>query len=295
MIYCEYTMAKITIESQNIDDIRNQLEKLVQNGQRVESDANKRHIQQRIEPLDEIEQVIQEYVEKNPGTSKEGVVKNVNYARVTIYRAINRLVDYGVITVELDKKSNRKHRLYVNDASLIVSVTHDIKKFNKSYINLIKTAARVYKNMVTRSDPKYVGILGNALLYSQTVSDNLITILKHFITSYSLYAVFEWPKTIKDTEGLNRLYLTAFQSFNEIFSELANYVPFHLRERSEKIQYLNRNLMSLYGEFEMYESIITNFHRYDLDMEFDIVMSNLFTGSKMPREWREIRTAMEEQ
>lgn len=53
--------------------------------------------------------------------------------------------------------------------------------------------------------------------------------------------------------------------------------------------------MSLYGEFEMYESIITNFHRYDLDMEFDIVMSNLFTGSKMPREWREIRTAMEEQ
>lgn len=139
MIYCEYTMAKITIESQNIDDIRNQLEKLVQNGQKVESDANKRHIQQRIEPLDEIEQVIQEYVEKNPGTSKEGVVKNVNYARVTIYRAINRLVDYGVITVELDKKSNRKHRLYVNDASLIVSVTHDIKKFNKSYINLIKT------------------------------------------------------------------------------------------------------------------------------------------------------------
>ena len=70
MIYCEYTMAKITIESQNIDDIRNQLEKLVQNGQKVESDANKRHIQQRIEPLDEIEQVIQEYVEKNPGHRK---------------------------------------------------------------------------------------------------------------------------------------------------------------------------------------------------------------------------------
>jgi hypothetical protein len=58
---------------------------------------------------------------------------------------------------------------------------------------------------------------------------------------------------------------------------------------------LNRDLMTLYGEFEMYESITNEFQMYDLDMEFDTVMSNLFTASKMPREWREIRTAMEEQ
>jgi DNA-binding Lrp family transcriptional regulator len=285
-------MAKITIESQKIDDIRIQLEKLVQDGQRVESDADKRHIQQRIEPLDKIELDIQEYVKNNPGTPIQGVVDNVNYARVTVYRAIKRLVKYGIINVELDK---RKHRLYVSNDSLIVSVNHDIKKFKKSYFNLIKTSARVYKGMVARSDPKYVSIMGNYLLYSQTISNNLITILKHFITSYSLYAVFEWPKTIKDAEGLNRLYLTVFQSFNEIFSELSNYIPFHLREKNEKIQYLNRDLMTLYGEFETYENIAIEFHRYDLDMEFDLVISDLFRASKMPREWSEIRTAMEEQ
>jgi len=285
-------MAKITIESQKIDDIRIQLEKLVQDGQRVESDADKRHIQQRIEPLDKIELDIQEYVKNNPGTPIQGVVDNVNYARVTVYRAIKRLVKYGIINVELDK---RKHRLYVSNDSLIVSVNHDIKKFKKSYFNLIKTSARVYKGMVARSDPKYVSIMGNYLLYSQTISNNLITILKHFITSYSLYAVFEWPKTIKDAEGLNRLYLTVFQSFNEIFSELSNYIPFHLREKNEKIQYLNRDLMTLYGEFETYENIAIEFHRYDLDMEFDLVISDLFRTSKMPREWSEIRTAMEEQ
>jgi DNA-binding Lrp family transcriptional regulator len=285
-------MAKITIESQKIDDIRIQLEKLVQDGQRVESDADKRHIQQRIEPLDKIELDIQEYVKNNPGTPIQGVVDNVNYARVTVYRAIKRLVKYGIINVELDK---RKHRLYVSNDSLIVSVNHDIKKFKKSYFNLIKTSARVYKGMVARSDPKYVSIMGNYLLCSQTISNNLITILKHFITSYSLYAVFEWPKTIKDAEGLNRLYLTVFQSFNEIFSELSNYIPFHLREKNEKIQYLNRDLMTLYGEFETYENIAIEFHRYDLDMEFDLVISDLFRASKMPREWSEIRTAMEEQ
>ena len=288
-------MTKIAIESKKIDDIKNQLEKLVQDSQKVESDAHKRHIHEKMEPLDKKESDIIEYVKNNQGTSKQGVDDNVDYARVTIFKAIERLVNYEIIIEELDKKNKKIHRLYVSDNSLFTSVMDDIKKFNKSYINLIKTAARVYKNMLVKNDPKYVGILGNHLLYSQTTSDNLITIFKHLITSYSLYAVFEWPKTIKDSEGLNRLYLTAFQSFNEIFSELANYVPFHLRERNEKIQYPNRNLMSLYGEFEMYERIITEFHRYDLDMESDIVMSNLFTASKMPREWREIRTAMEEQ
>ncbi len=268
---------------------------LLQTPVKIETGSYKHRIEHKLEPLDDKEKDIMEFIKNNPGISIQFVVDSVNYARVTVFKTINRLISYGMIHVELDKKKKRIHRLYVIDDSLIVSVMDDIKKFNKSYINLIKTAAKVYKNMVARDDPKYVGILGNYLLYSQTISDNLITILKHLITSYSLYAVFEWPKRIRDTEGLNRLYVTVFQSFNEIFSELAKYVPFHLKKRNEKLEYLNRNLMSLYGEFETYERIITEFHRYDLDIEFDTVMSNLFTASKMPREWREIRTAMEKQ
>lgn len=288
-------MERITVEIDKIQSIRNQLDMLLQTPVKIETGSYKHHIKQKLEPLDDKEKEIIEFIKNNPGTSMQFVVDSVKPARVTVFKTIKRLISYGMIHVELDKKKKRTHRLYVNDDSLIVSVMDDIKKFNKSYINLIKTASRVYKNREARNDPKYTGILGNTLLYSQTISDNLITILKHLITSYSLYAVFEWPKRIRDTEGLNRLYVTVFQSFNDIFSELAKYIPFHLKERNEKMQYLNRNLMSLYGEFEMYERIITEFHRYDLDMEFDTVMSNLFTASKMPREWREIRTAMEEQ
>jgi hypothetical protein len=236
------------------------------------------------EVSDKRELDIIEFVKKNPGKSKQNAIDSVPGARVTVWRHIKNLVNYGIITQELD---NRKHRLYFNDESVFMSVLDDIKSFKKSYINLVKVAAKVYKNMVARGD--------NYKLYSEMISNNIATILKHLVTSYSLYAVFEWPKIIKDTEGLNRLYLTVFQSFNEIFSELANYVPFHLRERNEKMEFLKRDLMSLYGEFEIYEQMITEFHRYGLDMEFDSAMSNLFKAFKMPRDWGDIRAGMEEQ
>jgi predicted transcriptional regulator len=283
IIYCEYTMTTIAIESQKIDDIKSQLEELVRNGRKVEFDDDKRHVRERMEPLDKIENDIIKYVKNSSGTSKQGVVDNVDYARMTIYRAIERLENYGIIVVELDKKNKRKHRLSISDKSLISSVMNDIESFKKAYFNLIRIASKCYKKM------------DNKELYSQTISDNLISILKHLITSYSLYAVFEWSNIIRDSEGLNRLYLTIFQSLNEIFAELSSSIPFHLKETDKKIEFLKRDLMSLYGEFEIYEHMITEFHRYGLDMEFDTVMSNLFMASKMPRDWGDIRAGMEEQ
>ena len=47
-----------------------------------------------------------------------------------------------MIIEELDKKSNRKHRLYVNNDSLILSVIDDLERFKTSYSNLIKGSSR---------------------------------------------------------------------------------------------------------------------------------------------------------
>ena len=276
-------MTRIVLESEKINDIKKQLEILVKTAGKIESDNYKHHIKQKMKVLDKIELDIIEFVKNNPGKWKQNVIESVSYSRVPVLRHINNLVNYGIITQELD---NRKHRLYFNDENVFTSVLNDIKSFKKSYINLVKIAAKIYKNMVARGD--------NYKLYSEMISNDLATILKHLIMNYSLYAVFEWPRMIKDSEGLNRLYLTVFQSLNEIFSELGNSVPFHLKERDEKIEFLKRDLMFLYGEFEIYEQMITEFHRYDLDMEFDSVMSNLFMAFKMPRDWKDIRAGIEE-
>jgi predicted transcriptional regulator len=84
---------------------------------------------------------------KNPGTSIEQIVESVDHTRKTIYKIIGRLRSYGMITEELDKKSNRKHRVHVNNKSLILSVTDDLESFKRSYSKLIKAAVEHYKKI----------------------------------------------------------------------------------------------------------------------------------------------------
>jgi hypothetical protein len=279
-------MPRITIESEKIVDITNQLQRLIERGQKTKID-NYKNIRHKIEILDKEskEKIILDFIDKNPGTSIQGVVEKANYARMTVYRAIDNLLKYGLIIEELDGK---KHLLYVNKKSVMISTMKDIKIFKIRFFELVRMASEYYKKIEGRGKV-------NDELFSQVISIDLVFILKHLIMRYSLYAVFEWPTTIKDTEGLYRLYIAAFQSLNDIFSELAKKVPFHLKDTDKKLEFLRKDMMFLYGEFEIYEQMITEFHRYGLDMEFDSVMSNLFKAFKMPRDWGDFRAGMEEQ
>jgi predicted nucleotide-binding protein (sugar kinase/HSP70/actin superfamily) len=126
------------------------------------------------------------------------------------------------------------------------------------------------------------------------VSAQLVFILKHLIMSYSLYAVFEWPQLIRDDESLNRLYLTVFQTLNNMLSELGKKVPFHLKKMEERLEYLKKDIMFLYQESKEYEQIVLEFHEYGIDKELDSVMSSLFSALKMPIKWADYRTAIEE-
>jgi predicted transcriptional regulator len=279
-------MTEITLELEKMQNIKNQLDILLHSAKQIENDNYQSHIEQKIEPLDKQEKAVLKFIKRNPGTSIQNVVESVDYARATIYKIIRRLRNYGMIIEELDEKNNRKHRLYVKDKSLIVSVIDDVESFKKSYSNFIRRALELYKK-IEGSD--------NDEMYSWDISVNLVSILKYLIASYSMYAVFEWPKMIKDTQGLNRLYLTVFQSINEIFLELRKYVPFHIKDRKEKQKFLNQDLMFPFQESKVYEQMINDFHEYDLDKEFNLLMSDLFRASKMPKEWKNYRDAIMEE
>jgi hypothetical protein len=94
------------------------------------------------------------------------------------------------------------------------------------------------------------------------------------------------------TQGLNRLYLTVFQSINEIYVELGKHVPFHIKEKKEKKEFLNQDLMFQFQESKVYEKMINEFHECDLDREYDSVMSNLFRACGMNRDWKDYRAAL---
>ena len=85
-----------------------------------------------------------------------------------------------------------------------------------------------------------------------------------------------------------------FQSLNEIFSELVKYTPFDIEDEHKRVEYFQEGFRYSYEDAKMYVDMIPEFHEYALDKEFDLVMSDLFTASKMHMTWKEYRTGLTE-
>ena len=197
-----------------------------------------------------------------------------------------------------DDTNSRIHRLYVNKESLIIQVEKEIKDFKKSYLKLIKRTNEEYNKKLdlTEYQPKKSKRpdLDIAELYSGGVANGLTDIFRQLIISYSLDAIFRWPQEIKDLESLNRLYLTVFQSLNEIYSELVKYVPFDIQDQHKRVEYLQEGLKYTFEDAKMYVKMIPEFNEYNVGSEFDSVMSNLFTTFKMHRTWKDYREQLNE-
>jgi hypothetical protein len=121
------------------------------------------------------------------------------------------------------------------------------------------------------------------------VAGGLTKIFKQLIIHYSLHAIFNWPQEIKNLESLNRLYLTVFQSLNEIFSELVKHVPFDIQDEQKRIEYLQEGLRYSFEDAVVYQTLISEFEGYNVRPEFDAVMSNLFRAIKMNANWKDYR------
>jgi hypothetical protein len=78
-----------------------------------------------------------------------------------------------------------------------------------------------------------------------------------------------------------------FQSLNEIFSELVKHVPFDIEDKHERLEYLQKGLRYSFEDAKMYADMIPEFDEYNLGTEFDSVMSDLFTASKMHMTWKD--------
>jgi hypothetical protein len=295
-------MAQIIFDLEAIQDIKNKLESLIQRGQKMDSVNFRKLTEQKHVDLDEKEKVVFKFITDNPGKSKQDIVNALikTISRGTVFRVITNLVRYQMVIERPDDRNRQKLRLYINRGSLILQVVKDIKNFKRSYLNLIKRANEEYKSRkkqdltgdeLVKSKRQDIDI---SEIYSWGIDEVLTKILKKLIMSYSLNAIFVWPEKIKDLESLNRLYLMVFQSLNEIFSEHVKYVPFDIEDKNERVKGFQDDLRYSYDDANMYVNMLREFDEYNLGTEFDSVMSDLFTASKMHMTWKDYRTGLNE-
>lgn len=293
-------MTRIIFDLEAIEDIKNKLGSLIQSGQKLESKDFKKLIRQKAEVLDDNEKKVFEYIKNNPGKSKQDVVKALlgTRSRGPVFDIIKKLVKSKMVIQRSDDTNIQRHQLFVNSESLIIQVEKDIKAFKRSYLNLIKRANEEYRKKLNLNEDELKKSRRPQIdipeIYSSGVANDLSNIFKQLILYYSLNAIFKWPEQIKDSESLNRIYLMVFQSLNEIFSELVKHVPFDVEDKRKRLEYLQEGLRYSFEDAKMYVDMIPEYDEYNLGTEFDSVMSDLFTASKMHRTWKDYRTGLNE-
>jgi hypothetical protein len=297
-------MTRIVFELEAIEDIKSKLDSLIQRSEKIDSTNFKKLVKPRKSFLDRNEQMVFDCIKEKDGQLiaedvKESLPEKTDgqnkksLSRKPIFKALKSLKDRKMIFAKPDPSNIRRLQLYLNRDNLIIQVESDIRNFKQSYFKLIKRTKKEYfKKQDLTSDELEQSKrpdLDIDEFYSIGIADDLAKIFKQLIIHYSLNAIFKWPQEIKDLESLNRLYLTVFQSLNEIFSGLVKHVPFDIQDERKRIAYLHEGLRYSFEDALVYQTLIPKFADYSAEPEFDAVMSNLFSAIKMNANWKDYR------
>jgi hypothetical protein len=192
----------------NLEDVRTTMNKHFEELSRKSVPLT--HLDQFPFVYDEIEEKDKEvlvYIENNPGIIKQDVVdafeREAVFSRHVIFKILHRLEDLNVITVKPDRKNNRHHRLFVNDADIRVSLLAVLEYFKKLYLGLIYKT----KPFIERG----TGI---------TLVESLLMLYK--FTKNMFYDFFVFHGKLFDKEALHRKFEIHNNAFHEILENLYN-------------------------------------------------------------------------
>ena len=114
-------MAKIVVDKNELQIIRDKITSLLQTG-------NKNFTIPTLEPiyesydLNEKERLVVDYLNKNPGQSKEQVISGSGrYSRIPIFKTIDGLLAKGFVIKREDKIKRRTYHLFVNHQDVAIS------------------------------------------------------------------------------------------------------------------------------------------------------------------------------
>ena len=80
------------------------------------------------------------FIKKNQGCSKQYVVNGFKgtYARVTVWKIIDQLLQYGFLVVKTDAHNRQTWNLFIDDSNTLFLVTEDINIIEDLFSTIIK-------------------------------------------------------------------------------------------------------------------------------------------------------------
>ncbi len=214
--------------------------------------------------LSERELKIFEYIRNNPGRSKEDVARGMkgNPSRITVLKILEKLEQEKMIIARKAKPNSQIYRLFINEESLIVSITLYINEFEKAFFSLLDNVSQRFTEREANFNVNYddsTDIIDDndisKLEYVREkyrIIDALVLLYRHFFGMYILHAMFKWSKN-PDEQTLNKLHGLFFNSIKKIQIKLLKVVWNRIHHISDPI---------IYNLFELKPDKLDNFFKY---------------------------------
>jgi DNA-binding MarR family transcriptional regulator len=259
-------LAKIVVEKRELEGIRDNICSILKTGSNFTIPV--------LEPiyenydLNEKEDLIIKYLNKNPRHSKEQVVSGCSgkYSRVTILKSIEGLLKRGFIIKE-NNSNKRTYHLFVNNQDVAISFEESLKAFNGFYCLLLDEIAPVLKKLSNDEMKK-------------SKLDNLIKAIiepyKYLCIMYIMSDLLLWDVRPLDDNALHTKFAVFVNFMRQIQIKL-NWLFANVKSNPIAIQLLSD---SSYGFNERnILHILKTFEEYDLSGYAEAVVDSLWKMS----------------
>ena len=212
-------MSEILVNKRDLKNIRDTADKLLKSG--------RRHVQfatYEREQLSGRHKKILIYVEKNPGATKEDVIKNnpVSMSRMTIVKLINDLIEMRMLTVRHDDSNQHIQHLHNNSEHVVLALINDLEFFKLVYFRLIDETAKKLKELWIKYQKKVVlrGRHTDIWWDMWRLRNALLMPYKNLIVMYVTSDLLFYPERALDKETLRNKFAMLGGTMKEIQTKI---------------------------------------------------------------------------
>jgi hypothetical protein len=239
-------MAEILVNKGELKNIRDSIDELLKSAK-----ENRTSIAQyesyESEELSPRHKKILKYVEDNPGTTKEDVIRSDNKnqelgSRMTIVKAINELIKMKMLIVRRDDSNQHIQHLYTNNEHVVLSLFNDLEFFKQVYFRLIDETNKNLEKLWIRSQKK--SDVGRYMLMWDLL-EALLMPYKNLIMMHITSDLLLWQERPLDKHTLHNKFAVVYDSLKEIHTKLHESItPLFISQfyRDLQIQPLNSSL-----------------------------------------------------
>lgn len=272
-------MAKILVERNELESVRELVDSLLEKGGKQSFDGSVEAQTDYGSPykLDNREKKVVDYISSNSGTTKEDVVRGLKgkYSRVTIFHALDRLLEKDIIVTTHRNEESRINHLYVNHDRETLSTQENLAAFQYFYSELMDEMILIFQS---KFPEKEKGKEGKALIY---LLSRMVELYKFLCITYITSDILLWEKRPLDNDILHtrfELFLNAMKELHTKLIETLTKVGIGLEKGKEIIYAILFNSEWSLSIGELY-SMLKYFKKNGLGDHFEPVVDAIWVLS----------------